>query len=239
LRITNAKHSQRSTATILAGFHHLVPHFASTPQESTCFTIGWCIVAHAAHLLIGIVFQVTCAVVVLYLAQKLTVVPIAIALLFVHWNSMSGHRIAFGRLTFYSARSLIAFAMRRVGDVASADRHICWRDATTRSRRSTTIRHPARLSCANSVVRGEYKRTPGYKRVILPCLSCRSRLTRCGLRQQHRRDLSPHQTHAAPPPLVAGYRYFLSFFLYAKQIVGKRNFHCLYLDPPNLYWSSR
>jgi hypothetical protein len=96
LRITNAKHFAEIYGPYSRwGFYHPGPAFLYLYAAGEYLFHDWLGVSspHAAHLLIGIVFQVTCAVIaVLYLAQKtsLTVVPIAIALLFVHWNSMPG-----------------------------------------------------------------------------------------------------------------------------------------------------
>lgn len=96
LRITNAKHFAEIYGNYSRwGFYHPGPAFWYLYAAGEYLFHDWLRVSspHAAHVLIGIVFQVTCAVIaVLYLAQKtsLTVVPIAIALLFVHWNSMLG-----------------------------------------------------------------------------------------------------------------------------------------------------
>jgi hypothetical protein len=96
LHITNAKHFAEIYGNHSRwGFHHPGPAFWYLYAAGEYLLHDWLGVSspHAAHVLIGILFQVTCAVIaVLYLARKtsLTVVPIAIALLFVHWNSMRG-----------------------------------------------------------------------------------------------------------------------------------------------------
>src|SRR6266550_950296 len=96
LRITNAKHFAEIYGPHSRwGFYHPGPAFLYLYAAGEYLFHDWLGVSspHAAHLLIGIVFQVTCGVIaVLYLAKKtsLTVVPVAIALLFVHWNSMLG-----------------------------------------------------------------------------------------------------------------------------------------------------
>lgn len=96
LRITNAKHFAEIYGPHSRwGFYHPGPAFlylyaAGEYLFHDCLGVSS---HHAAHLLIGVVFQVTCGVIaVRYLAKKssLTIVPIAIALLFVHWNSMLG-----------------------------------------------------------------------------------------------------------------------------------------------------
>jgi hypothetical protein len=96
LRITNAKHFGEIHGNHSRwGFYHPGPAFWYLYAAGEYLFHDWVGVSspHAAHVLIGTVFQVTCAVIaVLYLAQKtsLTVVPIAMGLLFVHWNSMLG-----------------------------------------------------------------------------------------------------------------------------------------------------
>jgi hypothetical protein len=96
LRITNAKHFAQIYGNHSRwGFYHPGPAFWYLYAVGEYLFHDWLGVSspHAAHLLIGIIFQVTCAVTaVIYLAQKtsLTVVPIAIALLYLHWNSMLG-----------------------------------------------------------------------------------------------------------------------------------------------------
>jgi hypothetical protein len=96
LRITNAKRFAEIYGNHSRwGFYHPGPAFWYLYAAGEYLFHDWLGVSspHAAHVLIGIVFQVTCAVAaLLYLGRKtsLTVVPIAIALLFVHWNSMLG-----------------------------------------------------------------------------------------------------------------------------------------------------
>ena len=96
LRITNAKHFAEIHGNHSRwGFYHPGPAFWYLYAAGEYLFHDWLGVSspHAAHVLIGIVFQVACAVAAMfYVAQKtsLTVVPIAIALLFVHWNSMLG-----------------------------------------------------------------------------------------------------------------------------------------------------
>ena len=96
LQITNAKHFAEIHGNHSRwGFYHPGPALWYLCATGEYLFHDWLGVSspHAAHVLIGIVFQVTCAVVVvLYVARKTSgiVVPIAIALLFVHWNSMLG-----------------------------------------------------------------------------------------------------------------------------------------------------
>jgi hypothetical protein len=96
LRITNAKHFAEIYGNHSRwGFYHPGPAFWYLYAAGEYLFHDWLGVSspHAAHVLIGVVFQVTCAVItVLYFAKRtlLIVVPVAIALLFVHWNSMLG-----------------------------------------------------------------------------------------------------------------------------------------------------
>ena len=96
LRIANAKHFAQIYGNHSRwGFSHPGPAFWYLYATGEYLFHDWLGISspHAAHLLIGIIFQVTCAVIaVFYLAWKtsLTVVPIAITLLFVHWNSILG-----------------------------------------------------------------------------------------------------------------------------------------------------
>src|SRR5215475_7943793 len=81
LQITNAKHFAEIYGNHSRwGFHHPGPAFWYLYAAGEYLFHDWLGISspHAAHLLIGIIFQVTCAVIaVFYLAQKtsLTVVP--------------------------------------------------------------------------------------------------------------------------------------------------------------------
>jgi hypothetical protein len=96
LRITNAKHFAEIYGNHSRwGFYHPGPAFWYLYATGEYLFHDWLTVSspHAAHVLIGIVFQVMCALIaILYLAKRtsLAVVAVAIALLFVHWNSMLG-----------------------------------------------------------------------------------------------------------------------------------------------------
>jgi hypothetical protein len=96
LRITNAKHFAEIYGNDSRwGFNHLGPAFWYLYAAGEYLFHDWLGVSspHAAHLLIGILFQATCAMIaIFYLAKRtsLAAVPVAIVLLFVHWNSMLG-----------------------------------------------------------------------------------------------------------------------------------------------------